>query len=574
MYEVRSTHGLTGDILAAEGPAEAAAAGTPAAARADSVPSPVAIVGIHGISPIQQYAFQDQLATGMLGYLNALEAEKQSGHTWFASVYWPRIVCSDKEVELKPSALRLYRDDERTPDAPTTPVYDVYEGYWSPYSKHKTNVVSLLRWLLGITFLGTSSTARIPAPWPKLLWDFGYIVGALAIALILLALAFVAGSFAWNEFAGLFLAGDPAQVPPFWRFAFDPLRQIQLLPWFAWFQLALDVVVAYVAVQLVVVLRARARTSRRTRELRKDARPNGRFYGQTIRAAAFHRVATIVLVVLLAVLAAVDAVLLWHFHPNAAWPILWHGAWLIAAVALLQGARAIGGFVVDNLLGDVQVYTTHDSNAAFYAIRGQIIDSVGKALRGPLDAVDITRTDAAGNAVPLYEKVHVAGHSLGSAVGLDALIRLRQLVYERAVTEEAWSRVRSFTTFGAALEKTRFFFDVRKPTVSAAQQQWQNDVYGRYFTLDRATLAQKDNRNGIFWSNHWYFRDPVANRIVSFESDITAGAAFSDWRQAPGAHPICEDNEIPHPAPPWAFVHGDYLADPTFWKNAGPVFTG
>src|ERR1700676_4635423 len=34
-------------------------------------PQPIAVVGIHGISPIQQYAFQDQFATGLLAYLNA-----------------------------------------------------------------------------------------------------------------------------------------------------------------------------------------------------------------------------------------------------------------------------------------------------------------------------------------------------------------------------------------------------------------------------------------------------------------------------------------------------------------------
>ena len=46
--------------------------------------------------------------------------------------------------------------------------------------------------------------------------------------------------------------------------------------------------------------------------------------------------------------------------------------------------------------------------------------------------------------------------------------------------------MRSLTTFGTALEKTRFLLDVRNPTVSAAQQQWQNDSYGRFFTLNRA----------------------------------------------------------------------------------------
>src|ERR1700676_2512620 len=234
MYDVRATAGLTEAILQVAPEPEEAGAGAAVAGVAAVRPAPIAILGVQGISPIQQYAFQDQIATGMLGYLNALEAQQNSGHSWRTSVYWPRVQSGANDPVLKPSALRLYRDDELTPDAPTSRVYDVYEGYWSPYSKGKTNVASLLNWLLSLTFLGTSSTARIPASWSKLFWDFGYILGALKLALLLLALALVAGSFAWSQFVALFLA-DPSKAPPFWEFAFDPLHQITALPWYAWF---------------------------------------------------------------------------------------------------------------------------------------------------------------------------------------------------------------------------------------------------------------------------------------------------------------------------------------------------
>jgi pimeloyl-ACP methyl ester carboxylesterase len=244
----------------------------------------------------------------------------------------------------------------------------------------------------------------------------------------------------------------------------------------------------------------------------------------------------------------------------------------VLAVGFFQAARAIADFVVESILGDVQVYCTHDSNSSFYAVRQQIIDAVTKAVLGALNAVWPKTTDADGD-VPLYEKIHVAGHSLGTTVGLDVLMRLRQLVEEDAVEEEDWLRVRSFTTFGTALEKTRFLLDVRNPTVSAAQYQWQNDSYGRFFTDRRAALAEPNNKRGIFWSNHWYFHDIVANEIVSYKSDVEPGESFASWAAAPHEHDICENNAIAHPKPPWAFVHSDYIGDPLFWKNAGPVFT-
>jgi hypothetical protein len=564
MSNVRSCRGLTEDILAAGGP-------QPERAPPAAAPRPIAVVGVHGISPIQRYAFQDQLAMGLLGYLNAAEELAKSGRTWLSTAYWPRVSNHPAHPVLKPSALRLYRDDEHHPEAPAGRVYDVYEGYWSPFSKGKTNVVSLLTWLLRCTFLATSSTARVPATWAKLFWDVGYLFTALGIALVSLVLAFVAGSFAWTHFAELFDPGATVR-PPFLEFVFAPLAQIKALPWTGWLQLAFDVVLAYLVVQLVVVARTRATTHKRTAELRRDGRKGGRFESQTIAAQSFHTFATVLLVVFVVLLVLGDVLMLEHYHQGNVARILWHGVWLVVAVGCLQAARGIADFVVESILGDVQVYCTHDNNSSFYAVREQIIDAVTKALLGALNAVDRTVPGANGDA-PLYEKIHVAAHSLGTTVSLDVLLRLRQLVEESAVEEADWVRVRSFTTFGTALEKTRFLLDVRNPTVSAAQYQWQNDSYGRFFTDRRGTLAEPDNTHGIFWSNHWYFRDIVANEIVSYKSDVEAGESFASWSAAPHEHTICENNPIVHPEPFWAFVHSDYIGDPLFWKNVGPVLT-
>ena len=564
MSNVRSCIGLTEDIVAAGVP-------QPDLAKAAVSARPIAVVGVHGISPIQRYGFQDQFAMGLLGYLNATEEVAKSGRTWLSTTYWPRVSKSPAHPVLKPSALRLYRDDERNPEAPAGRVYDVYEGYWSPFSKGKTTIVALLAWMLRCTFMATSSTARVPATWPKLFWDVGYLLSALAAALVFLALAFVAGSFAWAHFAELFDPGATAR-PAFLEFVFAPLSQIKALQWTGWLQLAFDVVLAYLVVQLVVVARTRAATHARTVELRRDGRKGGRFEGQTIAAETFQTVATAVLVVFVVLLVAGDVLMLERFHQGNVARILWHGVWLVLAVGCLQAARGIADFIVESVLGDVQVYCTHDNNSAFYAVRQQIIDAVTKALLGALSAIDPKVPGANGDA-PLYEKIHVAAHSLGTTVSLDVLIRLRQLVEESAVDEADWLRVRSFTTFGTALEKTRYLLDVRNPTVSAAQQQWQNDTYGRFFTDRRATLAAPDNTHGIFWSNHWYFRDIVANEIVSYKSDIEPGASFASWSAAPHDHDICENNEIAHPTPFWNFVHSDYIGDPLFWKNVGPVIT-
>ena len=530
---------------------------------------PVAVVGVHGISPIQQYGFQDQLATGLLGYLNAVEVAAATGVVWVASPHWPQVGAGTKDAKLAPSALRLHRKDEPNPERPASRVYDVYEGYWSPYTKDKTNIASLLSWLLQATFLGTSSTARVPAGWRKLTWDLGYILTALVIAVACIVLAAIAANGAWAKLLALFPTGQPVKTG-FFDFAFDPLHQLAALAPGAWIQLGADVVLAYLVAQFFTLWSARYAAGRRTGELLADSSAAGSFAQETIAASAFHRVAAVVFTILFLAVAAVDAWWLALAHPSAWRPIVEHAAGVVFFVFFFQRARALADFVVLDVLGDIQVYTTHDANAAFFAIREQVIDAVTAAVRGALGAVDPSSPAGA----PLYERVHVAGHSLGSTVGLDVLIRLRQLVEEKILDDLAWDRVRSFTTFGTALEKTRFFFDVRNPTLSAAQQQFKNDVYGKYFTLDRAVLRRPDNTNGIYWANYWYERDVVANPIVSYASEVATGQAFSSWtKSTTSAQPICDDHRLPHAKPIWAFVHGDYLGDALFWTEVGPIFT-
>jgi pimeloyl-ACP methyl ester carboxylesterase len=587
MYTVRSNHSLTAAIAEKlspkQEPADEAFAiaavlpepGTP------SVPAqPIAVVGIHGISPIQRYAFQDQLAGGLLSYLNANETATGSKRVWRPMAYWPHVGKKPGDPQLKPTALRLYRDDESNPEEPTTQVYDVYEGYWSPLSKGKTNIVALLQWLLRCTFLATSSTARIPATCKKLCWDAGYLMAALSLGLGSVIAAFVVGVFAWHQFTVIFIpiattvsTSATSYVLSFSATAANPLSALTSLPFIAFIQLLITVVIGYLLVQLVVVLIAWRQTSIRSNELLDDARKQGRFKRDTIAANKFQRTATIVFSIIVLLLIVVDAVLLRGFGFNDWGKAGLYGFFVVAAIAFIQFARFVADFVVEDVLGDIQVYTTHDCNAEFYAIRDAILTTVTSALLGPLNAVNPHKSAVHAKEC-LYKSIHVIGHSLGSTIALDVLIRLRQLVQEAAVDRDAWGRVRSLTTFGTSLEKTRFFFDVRQPTVSAAEDQWANDIYGRFFSMDRRVLRTADNTKGVYWSNHWYLRDIVANRIVSYWSDVHAGAKDSTFRPGQLAHPICRNYKMRPNKPFYAWVHSEYLADPVFWRHFGPVVTG
>jgi pimeloyl-ACP methyl ester carboxylesterase len=524
-----------------------------------------AIFAIHGISPFQRYAFLDWVAERLQGFLNS-GAAGPAGGPWKAAVYWPRV--SAKNIAApQPSALRLYRGD--SPDEPQGVLYDVYEGYWSPLSKGRTTFASALNWIFTSTFLGTNSTARIPCTWPKLAWDFAYVAALLFGVVGCLAVAALTGVWAWGAFIAAY--GAPPHGS-YWALVLNPLQALQL-PVLAYLQLAIDAAAAYVLVQLFVMHGTGARRKRRTRRLADPiTADDSHFKLATIAARDFHRVASALLWLLFFVLAFAAVEINRIGGPPNGLRVL---AAAVVTVSLLffQFARSLANFAVEDVLGDIQIYTTHDQNSAYFAIREQIVQTVSAALLGVLQT-----TDGSPAERPYYDAVHVFGHSLGATVAMDVLIRLRQLVDERIVDEAHWKRVRSLTTFGSALEKTRFFFDVRHPTINAAQDQWENDVYGPFFTDDIAALRDPANSRGvIYWSNLWYFRDIVANEIVSYRSDVAPGSSSAGpaagrsflWSKTERA--ICANCQLPYRGPFYAWLHGAYLSDPSFWRAVEPV---
>ena len=537
-----------------------------------------AVFAVHGISPHQRYAFLDQVATKLQWFLNDNERETHSGYSWNAVVHWPHVAAQDGEA-VRPSALRIYRADLGA-DHPDGITYDVYEGYWSPLSKGRTNFASALRWLFNSTFLATSSTANIPCEWKKLRSDLVYVACLLGLVAAGLLVALLTGLWAWGVFIRGFVPLSSDTVT-YWALLGNPTAALRL-PILAYVELGMDAIAAYVLAQLVLMHFVGSKRKKRTRRLIEDlpTKTEGggsRFTRATINAHTFHRDASvalwIVFVIVVLVTVGVGAAAQTSVHRSVGQPGGWQDvAWHIFAagvvcvsVLLLQGARSLANWEVENGLGDVQIYTTHDQNSSYYSIRDQIVHTVSDALIG------ILRTTEAGEneeLAPYYDAIHIFGHSLGSTVAMDVLIRLRQLLQEGTLADDQWKRIRTLTTFGTALEKTRFLFDVRHPTINAAQDQWENDVYGRFFTDNRAVLGHADNSQGIYWQNLWYFRDIVANGIVSYKSDVPLGSSFT-WTRV--EREICDDTQLERPRWRFAWVHSDYLQDPMFWERVLPV---
>lgn len=145
----------------------------------------------------------------------------------------------------------------------------------------------------------------------------------------------------------------------------------------------------------------------------------------------------------------------------------------------LDGIQESGTHELANVVGDITVYNTLDARSPHFEVRGRIRRGAVRALRGLLEA----RQDDQGAWRWAYERVVVAGHSLGSQVAFDALNGILDVCGEGRLagfTEHGGVRTPAegtavppfrslaelfggFVTLGSPLDKIAFFLSDRTP---------------------------------------------------------------------------------------------------------------
>ena len=129
-----------------------------------------------------------------------------------------------------------------------------------------------------------------------------------------------------------------------------------------------------------------------------------------------------------------------------------------------------------NVIGDVTVYNTTDAKSKFYLVRKEILDGAVNALRYLLEPAK-----SSGPYRPedwRYDRVILAGHSLGSQISFDAVNRLNHLIHQGELRgcdssgyftdgtirrkiqsgEHISEMLCGLITFGSPLDKMAFFF--------------------------------------------------------------------------------------------------------------------
>jgi len=197
------------------------------------------------------------------------------------------------------------------------------------------------------------------------------------------------------------------------------------------------------------------------------------------------------------------------------WDLTWVGLVLVVALVLKR--------VFIDYLADVALYTMADENSGFFQTRAAILKEATRKIRALLRD-------------PCYTSVAIAGHSLGSVIGYDAINWLRveaQLPPVDAagggraagapVTAAELSKLKTFITFGSPLNKVIYFFRTKVKVYETVRAHIVQELHGFRQAPDLVTRGWviADERDPIdyrlYWVNVYSPMDPVSARLVLFE---------------------------------------------------------
>jgi len=183
-----------------------------------------------------------------------------------------------------------------------------------------------------------------------------------------------------------------------------------------------------------------------------------------------------------------------------------------------------------NTIGDIVVYTASDRRSRYYDVRQDILGGAVKAFRYLLESEDGQRHR--------YDRVILAGHSLGTQVAYDAVNRLVHQLDEGLVT--GWDRegksalvpglaltdvFAGFVTFGSPLDKIAFFLRAQVPAEAYVRRQMVADYHSfkqRDWTVNwtprfRVRPPFRRLLDGVPWRNYFDQRDYVSGSLDYYE---------------------------------------------------------
>jgi hypothetical protein len=459
----------------------------------------IAVFAAHGMG--QQIPFQtmDDIARGLLKV-------SQAG---------PQTVVRTRTVKLPSGGqqMNLQRIEFDTNDAQGQPVeVHVYEGYWAPLTQGKLSARDVITFLIDGILNGIKKGG---APFRR--WLFGgmkepqcspgttrRLVVFLLFLLSLLLFNAVIGAVALGRYVKISM-GRSAQWPS------DTLLPAisTVITWFC-------VAALIYGLLLFITMRVKPKQS--------PGQNKGWVAWNNVLWKLFFVLLFLTIVAGLAIL----VLIVWErFWPGSfktvvgSWPMVAPGWWPIVWASLFGISLFVRWFVIQ-YVGDVAAYISPHKLDRFMDMRQKIRQWVA-------DVAQAIYSAESAPGVPLYDRIGIIGHSLGSVVVYDVLNRLMIEDELGARKLKVADRTRVLVTFGSPLDKVAYLFalqghqttDTREALAASVQPLIQS------YPLFRGKLA---------WVNVHALHDIFAGALDFYDDT-------SDPNYQPGMEVINEVDE-------------------------------
>lgn len=164
--------------------------------------------------------------------------------------------------------------------------------------------------------------------------------------------------------------------------------------------------------------------------------------------------------------------------------------------------------------GDAVIYSTSDVRSRNYETRQRLLD-------GAIEEIRLLLED------DRYQRIVIAGHSLGSAIAYDALNRmaLQMSVPNHDGVRQHAARLAGLVSFGSPLDKIAFFFEERTADEKCVQRQILNQLHGY-----RKVVSAKPEPSihspvqpvldGLRWLNFYHVKDSIGGALDAYRVDL------------------------------------------------------
>ncbi|MCK4860027.1 MAG: hypothetical protein KAS87_05670 [Candidatus Omnitrophica bacterium] len=159
--------------------------------------------------------------------------------------------------------------------------------------------------------------------------------------------------------------------------------------------------------------------------------------------------------------------------------------------------------LVDSL-GDIALYTSADRKSEYFDVRQAILKEAVEKAKFLIENKE-------------YERVILAGHSLGSVIAYDTLSRLNKEMNVDSRLREYASKLKGLITFGSPLDKIAFFFDEK---INKKKQNIRYAIVSQLNGFKRVNVDTTTLDKGIEqyfehvkWLNFWSGQDPVSGHL-------------------------------------------------------------